>query len=106
MSEPGQRHPLKSGDIQLVLEMLFQPNDLRSVFEQLPARARSKALEDNVDKQFDQFVSLVDGLVYTFLPWLLRGLSSFAQYGSNAGRAIDWEQLANKIEKSFGSQVI
>ncbi len=103
--EPGQRHPLKPGDMQTVLEKLAQHQDMRSVFEQLPARAKSQAGADNVDKQFDQFVSLIDSLVSNFLPWLLRGLSSFAPFGSDAGRAVNWLWYANQVELSFSSQV-
>ncbi|MHB1117727.1 DEAD/DEAH box helicase [Sideroxydans sp.] len=104
VSEPGQRHPLKPDDMQTVLTKLAQSQDMRSVFEQLPARARSKAGADNVDKQFDQFVTLIDSLVFNFLPWLLRGLASFSPFGSDAGRAVDWAQLASEVENSFGPQ--
>lgn len=105
VSEPGQRHPLKPEDMQTALENLVQRQDMRSVFERLPARARSTAGADNVDKQFDQFVSLIDSLVSVFLPWLLRGLSSFAPFGSDAGQAIDWANLASEVENSLGPQV-
>lgn len=104
VSEPRQRHPLKLDDMQTVLTKLAQSQDMRSIFEQLPARARSKASVDNVDKQFDQFVTLIDSLVLNFLPWLLRGLSSFSPFGSDAGRAVDWAQLASEVENSFGQQ--
>lgn len=105
VSEPNQRHPLKQSDIEAVLEKLAQRTDIRSIFEQLPARARSAASANNVDKQFDNFVTLVDGLIFNFLPWLLRGLSSFAPFGSQAGQAIDWVGLASEIENSFGALI-
>lgn len=102
--EPKQRHPLKPNDMQTVLSQLAQHQDIRSVFEQLPARTKSKAGEDYVEKQFDQFVSLIDSLVSNFLPWLLRGLSNFAPFGSEAGRSVDWARFASDVENSFGSQ--
>jgi helicase len=105
VSKPQQRHPLKQDDIELVLVKLAQRQDIRSIFEQLPTRAKSKAGKDNVDKQFDQFVTFVDSLIFNFLPWLLRGLSSFAPFGSQAGQAIDWVGLASEIENSFGAQI-
>ena len=102
--EPRQRHPLKPNDMQMVLDKLTHRQDIRSVFEELPARATSKAGAGNVDKQFDQFVSLIDSLLFGFLPWLLRGLSCFAPFGSEAGRAVDWAQLASEVENLFSLQ--
>ncbi len=104
VDQPRQRHPLKQGDMQTVLAKLTQRQDIRSIFDQLPARAKSKAGTDYVDKQFDKFVSLIDSLVFNFLPWLLRGLSSFAPFGSDAGRAVDWVRFASEIEISFSLQ--
>lgn len=108
VNQPQQRHPLKPGDMQVVLAKLSRGQDMRNVFEELPARVRARARgrvnEDNVDKQFDQFVSLIDSLVYGFLPWLLRGLSVFAPFGNEAGRTVNWAQLAIEVEGSFGSQ--
>tara|TARA_R110000787_G_scaffold286186_1_gene403622 strand:+ start:20625 stop:23435 length:2811 start_codon:yes stop_codon:yes gene_type:complete len=104
VSKPSQRHPLKLLDIQIVLEKLLQKMDYREIFDQLPARVRSQAGEDTVEKQFDKFVSLIDSLISNFLPWLLRGLSSFAPFVIEEEQYVDWNQFAIEIENLFDTK--
>jgi helicase len=100
LNESGQKHPLKPTDMKSVLVKLLQKHDIRDIFEQLPARVKSKAKPGNVDKQFDNFVSLIDSLIFNYLPWLLRGLSSLAPFGSNASQGIQWTHYASQVENS------
>lgn len=109
INNPGQRHPLKQEDMQVVLEKLARRMNMHTIFEELPARVRARARpkqpsEDSVDKQFDQFVTLLDSLVYGYLPWLIRGLSIFAPFGSEAGQAVNWDSFAIEVEGMFGSE--
>jgi helicase len=105
VSEPGQRHPLKLSDIEEVLIKLANRQEMRIVFEQLPARRRSTAGSDYVDKQFDQFITLIESLISGFLPWLLRGLSILAPFSGEMAQRIQWLQLVSFVETSFGSHV-
>lgn len=98
------RHPLKANDMKVVLEKIAQRQDMRSIFEELPARKKSKANPDNVEKQFDSFVSLIDSVIANYLPWLLRALSGLAQFGSTTSQSVNWIHLANDVEASFGTE--
>ncbi|AMP06131.1 DEAD/DEAH box helicase [Collimonas pratensis] len=98
VGQPNHRYPLKLADMPEVLDKLGQKKDLRAIFEELPARLRSAAVENTVDKQFDKFVSLVDGLIFNFVPWLLRAMSVLAPFGSVASQSVAWAQLARDLE--------
>jgi helicase len=92
------RNPVKVGDLESVLTDLLDGMDLREVFERLPSRLKSRAQPDSVEAQFEEFVSLVDSVVANFLPWLLRGLGSLADFGSLEAALTDWPKLARTIE--------
>jgi helicase len=92
------RNPVKDGDLEAVITNLLDGVDLREVFERLPSRLKSKAQPDSVEAQFEEFVSLVDSVVANFLPWLLRGLGSLADFGSLDAALTDWQEMARTIE--------
>lgn len=96
--EPKHRFPLKLSDMVDVLNKLSANVDLRTIFDELPARLTSKAKENYVDKQFDKFVSLIDGVISNFLPWLLRAMAAFAPFGSPTSQLINWVGLAQLHE--------
>jgi helicase len=95
---PKHRFPFKKEDAATVLMKIINRRDLRTIFEELPARLKSKAQQKNIEKQFDQFVSLIDALVYGFLPWLLRALAALAPFGSEAGQRENWLALSSQFE--------
>lgn len=102
----GGRHlnPVKVGDLETVLTDLLDGMDLRAVFERLPSRRKSTAQPDSVESQFEEFVSLVDGVVANFLPWLLRGLGSLADFGSLEAALADWSEMARTIEQKLNER--
>ncbi|MES3022777.1 MAG: DEAD/DEAH box helicase [Pseudomonadota bacterium] len=97
-TEPNHRFPLKLSDMVDVLHKLSAKLDLRTIFDELPARIKSKGSEVYIDKQFDKFVSLVDGVVSNFLPWLLRAMAALAPFGSPSSQLINWAGLAQLHE--------
>lgn len=97
-TNPKHKFPLKINDTTFVLEKLFGRQDLREIFDALPARAKSKAQPKYVEKQFDQFVALVDMLMSGFLPWMLRALETLSPFGSEHARNADWNSLARVFE--------
>jgi len=98
VNNPKHRFALKLADMISVLNKLAAKEDLRKIFDELPARQKSKASEIYVDKQFDKFVTLVDGLINNFLPWLLRAISVLAPFGSKNSQAINWTAIAQFYE--------
>lgn len=98
VGKPNHRYPLKISDVASVLVKLRDKKDLRVIFEELPARLKSKAGESNVEKQFDKFVSMIDGLVFSFVPWLLRAMAVLAPFGGHAENARAWLDLARSLE--------
>ncbi len=88
---------MKDADLESLLTALLDGMDLREVFERLPARRNSKAQLDSVEAQFEEFVSLVDSVVANFLPWLLRGLGTFADFGSLQAALTHWSDMARAI---------
>ena len=96
--EPGHRYPLKITDMKDVLEKLRQGQDLRAIFDALPARLRSKASENNVEKQFDKFVSMIDGLIYNFVPWLLRAMITLVPFSGVILETKAWGDLSSALE--------
>lgn len=98
VTNPKHRFPLKLADMVSVLNRLARKEDLRTIFDELPARQKSKASESYVDKQFDKFVTLVDGVINNFLPWLLRAISVLAPFGSKNSQAINWIAIAQLYE--------
>lgn len=100
------KFPLKAKDLITVLQELLVGNDLHEVFERLPARLKSKAKVDTVEGQFDQFVSLVDGVFGNFLPWLLRGLEGLKEFSSSeSGRVREWALMATQIETGLAKRM-
>lgn len=102
----GGRHlnPVKVSDLEAVLTDLLDGMDLRTVFDRLPSRRKSTAQPDSVESQFEEFVSLVDGIVANFLPWLLRGLGSLADFGSLEAALTDWSEMARAIEQKLNER--
>ena len=98
VANPRHRFALKLSDMVTVLNKLAAREDLRKIFDELPARQKSRASESYVDKQFDKFVTLVDGLINNFLPWLLRAISVLAPFGSINSQKINWIALAKLYE--------
>jgi len=100
------KFPLKATDLIAVLKDLLSGDNLHEVFERLPARLRSKAQVDTVESQFDQFVSLVDGVFGNFLPWLLRGLECLKEFSSSQdGRVQEWAVMATQIETGLAKRM-
>lgn len=98
---PNHRFPLKLEDMAEVLNKLGQGEGLREIFDELPARKRSHAVENTVEKQFDKFVSLIDGVIMNFVPWLLRALVVLAPFSYVGAMAPLWASLASTLEKGF-----
>jgi helicase len=95
---PNHRYPLKLSDMGDVLEKLRQQQDLRAIFDELPARLRSKAGENTVEKQFDKFVSMIDGLIFNFVPWLLRAMIVLAPFSGAGAAPKAWGDLSSTLE--------
>lgn len=98
------RNPVRASDVPGLLTDLMDGVDFRATFERLPARKKSKASEDSVETQFEEFVSLVDGVVGNFLPWLLRGLNSLKGFGSTEADMTNWTDYARSIEQALRPQ--
>lgn len=63
-----------------------------------------KAQPETIETDFENFVSFVDSVVGAFLPWLLRGLETLSEYGSDETRKIDWSAMAKDVEKSLSAR--
>lgn len=70
------------------------------MFDRLREKAarRSKAGEEYVDTQFDNFVSFSTEIIGHFLPWLLRGLEALCQHGTQEAFFTNWVGMARNVE--------
>jgi helicase len=100
------KSPMKVDDLESVLHALLVGTDLREVFDELPARKRSKAKPESVETQFEEFVSFIDSAVANFLPWLLRALASMSPFGSAAAAAVTWSDLARELENKLRERTL
>jgi helicase len=98
VGNPRHRYPLKLSDLTEVLEKLRQGTDIRVVFDELPSRLRSKAAQSTVEKQFDKFITMVDGVIFNFVPWLLRAMAVLAPFSGGADESPQWIDLAARLE--------
>jgi helicase len=71
--------------------------DLRQVFESLRKKT-SKASPESVETYFEDFVSFINSVLGSFLPWLLRGLEKLSVFGSEEAAGMIWAQMAREIE--------
>jgi len=101
----GERHRnvLKADNIQEMLKNLLLRMDLREVFEQLRSK-KSQAQPDTVETMFEDFVSLIDGVVGNFLPWILRGLETLSEHGSEEAAATSWSDMAQEVEAALSAR--
>ncbi|MGN6828916.1 DEAD/DEAH box helicase [Paucibacter sp. M5-1] len=90
--------PMKEADLPYVIRAFLNGVDVRKIFDGLPARATSKASPDNVDKKFDEFVTFVDSVMASFLPWLLRAMDLLAPFAHPDARDGNWLSLAVALE--------
>lgn len=97
------RNAVKDHNLAQVFTDLFALKDVRVVFDALRNK-NSKAQEDYVETQFENFVSFVDTVIVNFLPWLLRGFDALKAYGSAQADALDWSSMAGAIERSLSAR--
>jgi helicase len=96
-SGASHKNVVKADNLQKMLENLFLGLDLREVFEQLRSKT-SKAKPETVETMFEDFVPFINGVVGTFLPWILRGLEKLCDYGSDRASNTNWSNMAKEVE--------
>lgn len=99
-SATSHRNVLKAENLEQMLKNLLQRKDLRAVFDGLRSK-KSRAQPDTVETNFEDFVSVINGVVGNFLPWLLRGLQKLSEYGSKEAAATDWLAMAKEVEAAL-----
>jgi len=95
---------MKSNDIAIVIEKHINKIPLREIFDELPARLKSKGQSDFIEKEFDKFVQIVDSSIPNFLPWMLRGIATMAPFSTRSAiEQPNWASLAdswNSVEQN------
>ncbi|WP_153784970.1 DEAD/DEAH box helicase [Pseudomonas sp. EMN2] len=91
------RNVVKEDNVEVMIEKLLSDMDLRDVFESLRKKT-SKASPESVETYFEDFVSFINSVFGSFLPWLLRGLEKLSVFGSEEAVGIMWSQMAKEIE--------
>ncbi|SDE54198.1 helicase [Massilia sp. PDC64] len=99
-SGASHKNVVKADNLQKMLENLLLGSDLRDVFEQLRSKT-SKAQPETVEKMFEDFVPFINGVVGTFLPWILRGLEKLCAYGSDRASITNWSNMAKELEAAL-----
>lgn len=101
----GARHNnvIKADNLEQLLKNLLLGMDLREVFERLRSK-KSKAQPDTVETMFEDFVSFVNSVVGSFLPWVLRGLEKLSEYGSEEATARSWSNMAKEVEATLSAR--
>ncbi len=102
-SSNTHKNVVKADNLKEMLSNLLARTDVREVFEGLRS-AKSKAQPETVETMFEDFVSFIDSIVGNFLPWLLRGLETLSEYGSDQAAATDWSAMAKEVEKSLSAR--
>jgi len=106
--------PVKPADIDPITNYWLNGWDQAQIFRRLPWVIRSKR-GDSVDEwfrgelpestwneAFDSFVGFVDGVLTSFVPWILRACG-YVSTETGTRQDIDWSSLADMIETGTNS---
>lgn len=97
------RNVVTEDNVEDMLGNLLSNMDLRQVFESLRKKT-SKASPESVETYFEDFVSFINSVLGSFLPWLLRGLEKLSVFGSEEAAGMIWTQMAREIENVLRSR--
>ncbi|WP_313633850.1 DEAD/DEAH box helicase [Massilia timonae] len=104
-TEPKQRSFLKSSDLSEVLRKNLGGHPIREIFEELPARIKSNASDDYIEKEFDKFSQATESVIPTFASWILRGISMMSSFSVWADTPQpDWINIARSWDNLRANQ--
>lgn len=94
----AHRSFLRKEDLPSAIALWLLGATPRQVFEELPQFKKFRGKAETIEKQFEDFVGLIDSVFRSFAPWTIRGIDSLKNLGTVEAMAFNWRGVAEILE--------